>query len=57
MELKENKVKVDISFANGLKKAKSSWAFQIFFHFVQFVTMTIMIPIEIIVIKKQAHQD
>jgi hypothetical protein len=45
MELRGNTVKVDISFANGLSKTRNSWVFQIFFHILQFVTMSIMIPL------------
>jgi hypothetical protein len=45
MELRGNTVTVDISFANGLSKARNNWIFQIFFHILQFATMAIMIPL------------
>lgn len=43
--------KVDICFANSLNQAKNAYIRQVVLHFVQFVAMVVMIPIDIYVFK------
>jgi aryl-alcohol dehydrogenase-like predicted oxidoreductase len=43
--------KLDISFANSLARLKTDVIIQIVLHAVQFITMIVMIPIEVYVYK------
>ena len=43
--------KIDISFANSLNTLKNNTIIQIVLHSIQFITMVVMIPIEIYVYK------
>lgn len=57
MEAHISPIKVDICFANGLKSVKKNMLIQVCLHILQFVTMAIMIPLDILIFRKGDKND